>query len=147
VLLKSILFRRHIGTDGIFPICNVVEEDVLHMLFTCPEAELIWRCLGITDVIQNAMTIGFSGSEVMASLLNMNNLIVPGFKSIHMRELVAVASWYIWWLRRTRSHGEQIPSIRKCVTSIRSITTNNECIKPSSEAHDKVVWLNQETTL
>jgi ribonuclease HI len=139
--LKNILFKRHIGTDGICPICKSEEEDVLHMLFNCPEAELIWNGLGITGVIQNAKTNGSSGSEVLASLLNMSSLTVPGFDSIHMRELVAVASWYIWWLRRTRSHGEQVPPIRQCITSIHAITSNNERIKTSTEVHDRVVWV------
>jgi hypothetical protein len=141
VPLKSILFKHHIGTDGICPICKVEEEDVLHMLFNCPEAELIWNGLGITGVIQNAKTNGSSGSEVLAILLNMSNLTVPGFESIHMRELVAVASWYISWLRRTRSHVEQVPPIRKCITSIREITANNERSKTSSEVHDRVAWV------
>jgi hypothetical protein len=31
--LKAILFRRHIGTPGLCPICNMEDEDAIHMLF------------------------------------------------------------------------------------------------------------------
>jgi hypothetical protein len=92
-------------------------------------------------VIQNAKLNGSSCSEVLAFLLNKSNQTVPGFESIRMRELVAVSSWYIWWLRKIRSHGEQVPPIMKCITSIRSITANYEGIKGSGGALDRVVWV------
>jgi hypothetical protein len=101
--LKAILFRRHIGTDGLCPVCKLENEDVRHMVFVCNEAEQIRKGLGI----YNAMLPGRSGSEVLGSLLNAPQGHVPGFDLIHMRELIAVTAWYVWWLRRCRSHDDR----------------------------------------
>jgi hypothetical protein len=48
----------------------------------------------------------------------------PGLDELKIQELVAVGSWYIWWMRRRQTHGEQVPPIQHCVNSIRAITTN-----------------------
>jgi hypothetical protein len=44
---------------------------------------------------------------------------------MQLRDLIVVAAWYIWWMRRRRSHGEQVPLVQNCVTSIRAITANS----------------------
>jgi ribonuclease HI len=103
----------------------VDKEDVRHMLFTCPDAVHIWKGLGIDTVIQDAMVPGRSGSEILGFLLNASHEVVPGFESIQLREMIAVSAWYIWWNRRRKSHGENVPPVQNCVNSIRAITANS----------------------
>jgi hypothetical protein len=91
--LEAILFRRHIGDNGLCPICNVSDEDVLHMIFKCPGAENIWNGLGLFHMVQGAIAQGRSGSETMGCLLSLNQCEMVGFESIKRRELVAVATW------------------------------------------------------
>jgi ribonuclease HI len=50
--------------------------------------------------------------------------LLPGFDTIGMKETIAVTSWYLWWLRRRRTHDENIPLITHCKMSILSITLN-----------------------
>jgi hypothetical protein len=90
--LKAILFRRHIGDNGLCPVCNTADEDVLHMIFKCSEAENIWKGLGLFDMVQRAIVQGRSGSETLGALLSSNQGEVVGFESLNHRELVAVAA-------------------------------------------------------
>jgi hypothetical protein len=139
--LKDILFRRHIGTDGVCPSCNTAEEDVRHMLFFCQDAEQIWKSLGMESMIHDASWQGRSGSEILGALLSSNQSDVPGFELIQSRELIVVSAWYIWWIRRHKSHGEKIPPIPNCVTSIRAITANTEKAKSVSSSMQIQKWV------
>jgi hypothetical protein len=139
--LKAILFRRHIDDNGLCPVCNIADEDVLHMIFKCSEVENIWKGLSLFDMVQRAIVHGRSGSEMLGSLLSSNQGEVEGFESINHRELVAVAAWYIWWLRRRRSHGEQIPPVLNCITSIRAITANAARAKRNQNMNEERKWV------
>jgi hypothetical protein len=55
--LKSILVNRHIGTSGQCPICQQAPEDLIHLLFQCEMVRDLWNSLGITEVIEQAVTI------------------------------------------------------------------------------------------
>jgi hypothetical protein len=138
--LKAILFRRHIGTDGVCPLCKLEAEDMLHMMFKCPRAYCIWKALGLEALVAEAITNDRSGSEVFEVLLKSPSTSVPDFDSIQRRELIAVSAWYIWWLRRRQTHGEQVPPIRNCITSIRAITANVARANISSSGQSKKVW-------
>jgi hypothetical protein len=74
ISLKAILFSRHIGDSGICPICNIEDEDVLHMLFNCQGAANIgerWalrrRCLKQRD---------WTGRDLMSLNSCSNRLLV-----------------------------------------------------------------------
>jgi hypothetical protein len=43
---------------------------------------------------------------------------------VKLKETVAVAAWYLWWIRRRRTHNEDVPPIYKCKMSILTITAN-----------------------
>jgi hypothetical protein len=122
--LKAILFRRHIGTSDLCPICNLEAEDIMHMLFKCQRAAQIWEGLGIMDVIDRATSDGRSGSQALELILKSSQVDVSGYNGLKIQELVAVGCWYIWWLRRRQSHGDHVPPIRHCINSIRAITAN-----------------------
>jgi hypothetical protein len=84
-------------------------EDVLHMIFKCQSAASIWRALGIDRVITDACLVDRSGSVVLEELLKSPPLPLPGYSSIKIHEIVAIAAWYIWWFCRRQTHGENIP--------------------------------------
>jgi hypothetical protein len=43
---------------------------------------------------------------------------------INVREMIAVACWYIWWIRRRRIHDEPVPPVKYRATSILGLTAN-----------------------
>ena len=123
--LKNILFSRHIGTSGTCLVCNLELEDIIHMVFKCPEAMIIWRGLGLENVINNEIRDDRSGSVVLQEILKSTPTSVPGYERIRIHDTVAVAAWYIWWLRRRRTHGESVPPVKRCVASILVIAANS----------------------
>jgi hypothetical protein len=122
--LKAILFSRHIGNSANCPLCDQHPEDILHMVFKCNRSVLIWEALGITDVLDRAISASNSGPQALEKIFKLAMTTVPGLDELKIPEIVAVGSWYIWWLRRRQTHGEQIPPIQQCVNSIRAITAN-----------------------
>jgi hypothetical protein len=122
--LKSILVNRHIGTSGQCPVCNLWPEDVLYMLFQCQPASELWKFLGLDTIIADAMQSKRSGSLVLEELLRSNPYDAHGYSSFKLHELIAITCWYIWWMRRKRTHGESVPLSFKCATSIRGLVAN-----------------------
>jgi ribonuclease HI len=121
--LKSILANRHVGTNGGCPICNQAAEDVLHLVFTCPTARSLWCSLGISQSMEEALEEDRSGSAVLEFLFRRQDTSMPGI-DLGMKEVIAVGSWYLWWIRRQRTHDEQVPPMFKCKFSILSIAAN-----------------------
>jgi hypothetical protein len=95
--LKSTLVNRHIGTSGECPICQLGLEDIQHLLFLCPVASDIWQALGVSNLIQSALVTDRSGSAVFQALLSCNGQNYQNF-DMGMRETIAVACWYLWWI-------------------------------------------------
>jgi hypothetical protein len=139
--LKSILMKRHIGTTDVCPVCNLGQEDIMHMLFECPTAVNVWRALDLEDVINRVKEIEMSRPMVLEKLLKSPVAKLPGYDSINVQEIIAIASWYIWWLRRRQSHGEQIPPTQNCVTSIRAMAANAAKMNVPMYTQGKKMWL------
>jgi ribonuclease HI len=121
--LKAILANRHVGTSGQCPICNQAAEDIKHLLFQCETAKHMWDSLGLATVIEEAAT-DRSGSVVLEELLRDTDKMLPGFDGIGQKETIAVAAWYLWWIRRRRTHEESVPPMSQCKMSVLSITAN-----------------------
>jgi hypothetical protein len=63
----------------------------------------------------------------------MRDTIMPGFNSIGLKEVIGVCSWYLWWMRRRRTHDEEVPPINQAMMSILSIVSNHaKAPKPQS---------------
>jgi hypothetical protein len=122
--LKAILHDRHIGTSGICPVCNGEAEDLLHMIFKYQGACSIWKELGLDNIVSHAMIANQHGSAVLEDLISAHRGSPQGYSSIKINDLVAIAAWYVWWMRRRITHGEQIPPIARCAMSIRSLASN-----------------------
>jgi ribonuclease HI len=121
--LKIILVNRHIGTSGQCPICATGPEDIAHLLFVCPRAKEIWEALGLTSVVDDALLSDRSGSAIIEHLLCKEDMSFQNF-DIGLKEVMMVACWYLWWIRRRRTHDEDVPPINRCRLSIISITAN-----------------------
>jgi hypothetical protein len=122
--LKSILANRHIGNNGSCTICRLGAEDTNHLFFRCHVAQEVWTKLGIYHIIEDAMQYDREGSAVLEHLLKREDLLAPGYDLINLKEIVSVACWYMWWMRRQRTHNEDVPPLFKCIHSILSITSN-----------------------
>jgi ribonuclease HI len=122
--LKSILANRHIGNTGGCPICNKGPEDVSHLLFTCSVARELWTALKIIDIIDDAAQNDRSGSGVLEILLRRESNDLHGFTDFGLKEVIMIGCSYLWWLRRKRTHGEEVPSIYSCRMSILSMAAN-----------------------
>jgi ribonuclease HI len=113
----------------------------MHMLFECPTAVNIWRALDLENFINCEKEIDMSEPRLLEKLLKSPVAKLPGYDYINVQEIIAIAAWYIWWLRRRQSHGEQIPPIQNCVTSIRAMVANAARTKVPMYTQGKKVWL------
>jgi hypothetical protein len=87
------------------------------------------------------MSDGRSGSEALEFILKSTQATIPYFNNLILQELVAVGCWYIWWIQRPQSHGDQTPHVRHWVNSIRAITSNSgKAMTPASFVKNHV-WL------
>jgi hypothetical protein len=121
--LRSILANRHIGSEGGCPICNNAAEDVMHLCFKCPTTIQLWESLGISSLMDEVIVEDRSGSAVLETIFRKQEVILPGF-NIGLKEAIAVGCWYLWWIRRKRTHNELVPPMFKCRTSILTIASN-----------------------
>jgi hypothetical protein len=122
--LKSILANRHVGTIGECPICHIGAEDIHHLLLTCETAHEIWGQLGLSQVMEEAQAVDRAGSAVLEHLLHLPDNSYPGLQIVNLKETIIVAAWYLWWIRRRRTHNEDVPPMYKCKLPILTITAN-----------------------
>ena len=122
--LKSIMANHHVDTSGKCPIFHQAAEDLTHLLFQCITTKETWRLLGLDALIEEAITINRAGSTMFEFILRGNNINIPGFTNIGLKETITMACWYLWWLWRRCTHGETIPPISHCRMSVLSIISN-----------------------
>jgi hypothetical protein len=139
--LKSIIiYNHHIGTAGGCPICNQGPEDINHLLFQCEAAKRIWESLGILELIMQTVHIGRSGSVVLEELLRRHDNTIEGI-SIGLKEIISVTCWYLWWIRRRRTHDEPVPPIHRCRMSILTIAANSKKESTTDGASVEMRWI------
>jgi hypothetical protein len=124
VPLKCILANRHIGTSGECPICHQGPEDVKHLLFQCQAARDLWSSLGMLHLVEETAHENRSGSVILETLLRSQNCTMRGLDNVGLKETVAITCWYLWWLRRRRTHNEAVPPINRCKMSILPMAAN-----------------------
>jgi hypothetical protein len=100
---KCIMANRHVGTSSECPICHQGPEHILHLIFQCPTARELWMTLGIHEMIDQAMIVDRTRSAVLEEIFCRNSTLMMGFNDIGLKEVVAITSWYIWWVRQ-RTH-------------------------------------------
>jgi hypothetical protein len=60
---------------------------------------------------------------VLEQILKSDSSVIPGL-DLGLKEVVSTVVWYIWWIRRRRTHNEDVPPMRKCKMSILAIVAN-----------------------
>jgi hypothetical protein len=80
--------------------------------------------LGLSDSINDALVVDRSGSAILEHIILRQNSRLPGFQNIGITETILVASWYLWWIRRKRTHDEAVAPLHHCRMSILTITSN-----------------------
>jgi hypothetical protein len=98
-------------------------EDIKHMLFTCARAEEIWKCLGISNQVNEMLHLDRSGSVVVQDII-MRGGRLASLEDIGFAELVLTAGWYVWWERRQKVHGENMQTPSRSSMSIVAMATN-----------------------
>jgi hypothetical protein len=121
---RAILANRHIITSSLCPVCSTHCEDTHHAFFTCPRAIEIWENLGIMVEIEESRTIDRAGSGVFEYILRQDDKKVPLIPELNMKELVAVACWYIWWERRKIVHEEKVQKPARSAQAIAALALN-----------------------
>jgi hypothetical protein len=96
----------------------------MHLLFKCHTAKDLWQRLGLENTIDEATSVDRAGSAVLEYLLGHNGNTPHGFDSVKLKETICVLAWYLWWIRRRRTHNEEVPPLFKCKMSILAITAN-----------------------
>lgn len=78
------------------------------MLFRCDRAKLIWRALGLHEIMASMHTNEKLGVEILEMVLcdptNQKNYM----SVVDVPEMLAVTCWYIWWQRRSITHDEDV---------------------------------------
>jgi hypothetical protein len=93
--LKSILANRHVGTSGQCHVCLLAAKDVKHLLFQCDMARDLWRTLRLLNVVDEVIQTDHSGLVILELLFRVQDLMMLGFASLGLKEVVAVTCWYL----------------------------------------------------
>jgi ribonuclease HI len=80
--------------------------------------------MGLSEIIEEALGVDRAGSSILEHLLLLQSNSFPGLISVNLKETISVTCWYLWWLRRRRTHDEEVPPTHRCRMSILGITTN-----------------------
>ena len=94
------LANRHIPTLGQCQVCSSGPKDIKHLMFTCSQAEDVWKSPGLQDIIMKATYVYRSGSIVLEEPLHRQNNKSLVVGQVGLTEMIIVGVWYIWWQRR-----------------------------------------------
>ena len=119
-----VLADRHIGSISQCPICKSGAEDIKHALFNCMRAKAVWAALGIERVIHDASLVDRSGSGVLEFLLCDQSTQHNYDDSIELPELIATASWFVWWHHRQQVRGEEVQTPLRSALAIHALALN-----------------------
>jgi ribonuclease HI len=129
---RAILADRHIKVHPQCPVCQLGPEDIGHLLFSCERANAVWYALGLSEVIDSALSVDRSGSRVLEYLLCEPDKKSPVLGMLGLKESIAVACWYIWWQRRELVNGGTISTPARSAFAINALTANFGSAKPTT---------------
>lgn len=138
--VKSTLTNRHIGTNNQCPICHGHPEDLKHLLFDCAPAQEMWKSLQLEHEITTAYMVDIAGSAILEELLDISSGHYPNLLLVGMAEVVAIATWYLWWIRRTVTHKERTPPVAGWKLSVLALCTNFTKAAQKPEDREIVKW-------
>lgn len=95
-----------------------------HFLFYYVCAKDLWSILGILQTIEDAKEVDHSGSEILEHLILAEDRPVPLKPNLEVKHIVAVGSWYLWWIRCQLTHNEKPPPPTRWPMSVLAKTNN-----------------------
>ena len=87
-------------------------------------AKAVWAALGIERVVHDASLVDRSGSGVLEFLLCDQSTQHNYDDSIELLELIAIASWFVWWQRRQHVRGEEVKMPLRYTLAIHALALN-----------------------
>jgi ribonuclease HI len=100
--------------------------------------------LGLLGYITSALCEDRAGSRVLEFLLQKEDNNVPDFDALGFKELISVACWYLWWLRRRQTHNESIPPSFQRKISVLTITANAAKSSKLQAGNEEKSWKRPE---
>jgi hypothetical protein len=100
------------------------------MLFTCHRAKEVWRCLGLSEALDEILIQDRPGSVIVEEIIRKGGHL-QFMDNLGFAELVLCAGWYIWWERRKKVHDEEVQVPCHFATSI---------VIKKSQRKKEVVW-------
>lgn len=74
--------------------------------------------------MEEAKEVDRSGSVVLEHLLLVEKRHVPAKLNLDVKQVIAVGSWYLWWIRRQFTHDGTPPHPFRWPMSVLAITNN-----------------------
>jgi ribonuclease HI len=138
---RAVLANRHVEVSAQCPLCEIGAEDTKHMLFQCPRAKLIWRKLGLEDLIDKASSIDRAGQAVLEYLLCSEHQFTTVLGQSSIPELVAITTWYLWWERRQAVQGEKVKDPARTAIAIGALYSNFTAANSSKPKLRTMGWV------
>lgn len=75
------------------PVCKKGAEDLKHLMFTCDRARVVWRTMGVHEIVEVAAKQDRSGSIILENILRdkRQHLVQQTQSGIH--ESILVGAW------------------------------------------------------
>jgi hypothetical protein len=109
------------------------------MFFTYHRAKEVWRCLGLSEALDEILIQDKSGSVIVEEIIRKGGRL-QFMDNLGFAELVLCAGWYIWWERRKKVHDEEVQVPYHFVTSIVIITKNYMQAVKKPQRKKEVFW-------
>ncbi|XP_059436134.1 uncharacterized protein LOC132169065 [Corylus avellana] len=111
---KTNLFRRRVVPNKSCPICDIDEETIEHILWSCPSAKDVWG--NGTTKIQKGDYVGRESMQIFEMLLDMCEITDV--------ELFTVVAQKIWFCRNAVVHGEVFSHPNQVISEARESLGN-----------------------
>jgi hypothetical protein len=69
----------------------------------------LWNAFGANDIIDDVLQVDRSGPGVLEVLIRRQDNSLLDFNEFGIKEVLVIGCWYLWWLRRRRTHEEEFP--------------------------------------
>ncbi|KAE8786703.1 hypothetical protein D1007_39394 [Hordeum vulgare] len=99
-------------------------DSIRHFLFECQRSSEVWRQLELYEIVKRKCTKYRSGEEVVLELMHMDDSDVNILGCPKLREMVATATWYLWFEHRKVYHGDETQTTSRIALAICGLSAN-----------------------
>lgn len=96
----------------------------------------LWSALNLSHIIEEALRVDRAGSAVLEHLIQLETTSLSGFE-FGLKETIVIACWYLWWIRRRKTHDDVVPSMPHCKMSVLAIAANSAKIHKKTPGGEK----------